>query len=157
MTIKSLKNINMRLRTVFYAIIMLSLATILNSCGVSKEVKWAQPLIDTVWELESISGFTLEQDLRKTPTIAFEKDNRYGGFAGCNTYFGEYEIKGANKITFNEGGMTMMACQPGMETENKFIEMLREVDGFKVAGYRMELLKGDIPVAYFTISENIQD
>ncbi len=144
-------------KNTFVAILSLSLLTLLGACGVSKEVKWAQPLVNTVWELESISGFTAEEGLRKTPTIVFETDKRYGGFAGCNTYFGEYTIEGANKISLGQAGMTMMACQPGMDTENKFVEVLRNVNGFKVSGHRLELLQDDTPVAYFGVAKDLKE
>lgn len=140
-----------------YLIFSLSLLTLLGACGVSKEIKWSQPLQNTVWELESISGFTIEDDLRKAPTIVFEQDNKYGGFSGCNTYFGEYSISSANTITLSNAGMTMMACLPGMDTENKYVEMLQKVNGFKVSGHRLELLQDGVPVAFFTVAEKIED
>lgn len=147
----------MRIKSFLFAILAVSLLAFLNSCGVSKEMKWKSPVLNTIWQLESIAGFTTEDGIRKQPTLAFEGQNEYGGFSGCNNYFGTFEITGPNKIKFNEGGMTMMACQPGMNTENAFIDMLRKVDGFQVKGARMELLQGDIPVAFFTVVENLED
>lgn len=140
-----------------YLIFSLSLLTLFGACGVSKEVKWSQPIQNTIWELESISGFTIEEGLRKLPTIVFENDNRYGGFSGCNTYFGEYSISSANTISLSNAGMTMMACQPGMDTENKFLEILKNVNGFRVAGHRLELLQDGVALAYFTVAEKIED
>ena len=56
------------------------------------------------------------------------RDNgRLAGSTGCNAYFGQWSVDGAN-ASFEAGGVTLMACpQPLMEQERRFLDALEQV------------------------------
>lgn len=62
-----------------------------------------------------------------------------GGSAGCNNYFGSYEID-AETLTFGEIGITRMLCQgPAQDVENAYLALLSEVAGWAVDGTVLSL------------------
>ena len=74
---------------------------------------------DTTWKLESYGEKGNLKTLVKDTEITAEfksAEGQVGGSAGCNNYFGGYEINN-NELTINPPiGSTMMACpEPIME------------------------------------------
>ena len=66
-------------------------------------------------------------------TIFFENSN-FSGSAGVNRYFGTFEHQG-NDIKFNIAGTTMMmGPQDLMDTEQKFLNNLGQVNLFLIKG-----------------------
>lgn len=76
-----------------------------------------------------------------TITIAFTGDEVRGS-SGCNTYFGQYEIK-ADQIRFGSLAMTEMACKDAawMEQEQEYLAFLSEVVSFSINGPQLILKK----------------
>jgi len=75
-------------------------------------------------------------------TIEFENGEVHGS-AGCNSYFGSYEVKG-NVISFGMLAMTEMAClepESLMEQEQAYMQLLSEVETFALEGERLMLKK----------------
>ena len=75
-------------------------------------------------------------------TIEFE-DSEVTGTSGCNTYFGEYMIKG-NEISFGQLAATEMACldpEGIMDQEQGYLTFLSEVVAFSIEGDRLILKK----------------
>ncbi len=83
--------------------------------------------INDIWVMEKFKGkkVTNEMFMKDIPSMEFRlSDNHLGGNAGCNTFFGNVEVKG-NKIEFpNNIGMTKMACD-NMKFENDFINTIK--------------------------------
>ncbi len=75
------------------------------------------------------------------------------GHASCNRFFGRYEIKQGNRISFGENmGITMMAC-PDMSVETAFMDVLRNVDNYAIAADELSLNKARMaPLARFKAS-----
>lgn len=69
------------------------------------------------WILTEMNGIKLENSFRKKPDINFDLENRMAGFAGCNRYFGSYEITAEDRLIISPAGSTRMACEPDA---NKF-------------------------------------
>ena len=70
-------------------------------------------------------------------------DGEVSGNAGCNSYFGSYEIEG-NSIIFSQLAMTEMACmEPDgiMEQEQAYLAFLSEVVSFSIDGNQLLLKK----------------
>ena len=75
-------------------------------------------------------------------TIQFE-DGQVRGSSGCNTYFGEYQLKGSD-ISFGQLASTEMACMdPGgiMEQEQDYLAFLSEVVSYDVESDQLILKK----------------
>jgi len=127
--------INKRKSTVIVLFMMLLMA----ACNVMPNAG-SDPLDGTEWELLYIRKSTPIHG--STLTIAF-KDGEVNGTAGCNRYFGNYQING-DRITFGMLAWTEMACmQPEgiMEQEQAYMAFLSEVVRFKIEDGQLVLAK----------------
>ncbi len=74
-----------------------------------------------------------------------------GGFNGCNSFSGRYELKGS-LLVFRSMGSTKMACQgPEGQIEMGFMETLRLTRTFEIAGGSLTLSDERKPLARFTM------
>ena len=76
------------------------------------------------------------------------------GFAGCNNFFGSYELDGAS-LTFGPMGATRMAC-PDLETglEMSVFEALESTRNWKKSDGELLLLDEDAVLARFSFQKN---
>ena len=102
----------------------------LTACN-QAEPQDTESLEGTSWVLETyrksrpIPGTTI--------TISFE-DGEISGSAGCNSYFGSYELSGA-MITFSTIAMTEMFCMDPegvMDQESMYLESLGRAESYKI-------------------------
>jgi len=106
-------------------------------------------LVDKHWKLIELFGNPVSENNAKEPHIIFQtEDNRFFGDAGCNRFFGNYQLKGSDRITFSQAATTMMMCI-NMETEQKFLEVLNTADSYTIKGDTLTLNKGKEPLARF--------
>ena len=100
----------------------------------------ANDLEGSKWELLFIrKSVPLEGS---TITIEFE-DGEVHGRSGCNSYFGEYTVKG-NEISFDMLASTEMACMDPegvMEQEQEYLASLSEVVTYSIEGEQLILKK----------------
>ena len=69
--------------------------------------------------------------------MRFEEGGRLSGHAGCNRFFGAFEITG-DRIAVGPLGATRMACPgPVMELERVFLHALETASGFARDGTRL--------------------
>ena len=80
-------------------------------------------------------------DTRVTITFA---DGQVSGSAGCNNYFGTYEMDGSS-LTIGQVGSTMMACFPDevVLQETAFLANLGNVAGYEIVDNQLHLLDAD--------------
>lgn len=72
-------------------------------------------------------------------TLTFEADGKLSGNAGCNNYFGNYEVDG-NKLTISQIGSTKMFCGDGlMESETSFLVALEQSASYKINGNALQI------------------
>jgi heat shock protein HslJ len=79
-----------------------------------------------------------------TITANFE-DGQLRGSAGCNTYFGSYQVSG-DKIRVGDMAMTEMAClEPAgvMEQEQVFAEFMRNAQSFRLVDGQLQIFRPD--------------
>lgn len=95
-----------------------------------------------------VSNTTGEQEF----FILLQSDeNRINGYAGCNNFFGTYELKEGNRINFSKMASTMMAC-PDMATEQELFNILEMTDNYTVSQGKMQLNKARMaPLAKFEL------
>lgn len=112
-------------------------AVVLSSCGTTgKSVDIAGE-----WNVVSVEG----QEVKGNPYIGFDmEEGRLYGNAGCNRIMGGVELDSINpgKIGFTGVASTRMMC-PDMETEQKVLEALNEVTGYKASATGVELTDKD--------------
>lgn len=108
-------------------------------------------LLEAEWELfgwgliETPEG--LVHDTRITATFTGEGDGTRGtisGTAGCNSYFGSYQIRGTS-ISIGKLSLTKKFCgSPAgvMEQEAFFIQALESATGLRTLGGQLDILFG---------------
>lgn len=86
--------------------------------------------------------------------IRFDMEtSMFFGNGSCNQFFGSYELKAGDRISFGNSGATMMAC-PDMQTERLFLETLGQVDNYSIGANTLSLNKARMaPLARFALAE----
>lgn len=127
----------------------------LISCKSNKQVtseKETLPIIEKYWKLIEINGIPVNLPVNQTREphmILKEIDKRVVGNSGCNSFFGNYEIQGENRISFSKIGATKMACE-NMEVEGQFFKVLEMVDNYTTKTDTLSLNKAKMaPLARF--------
>lgn len=104
---------------------------------------------DAYWSLISLEGQDVQrpQDT-KTAFIRFqENENDVHGFTGCNKFFGKYE-EGDQSLRLTDLSTTRIAC-PDIEQENKLMDVLRNVDSYRITDNILILYNKGTAVATF--------
>jgi copper homeostasis protein (lipoprotein) len=99
-----------------------------------------ESLENTYWKLTRLgdTAVTVASRQREPHFILHPESRRVGGSGGCNRLAGSYELKG-DTLTFGQMAGTRMACLEGMDTEKAFLDALRRVNKWKIAGQHLEL------------------
>jgi heat shock protein HslJ len=98
------------------------------------------------WTLVSIGPVGSEETIGEamTITIAFAEDGRFHGSAGCNRYFGGYELGDGNSLLFKNIGSTMMMCDDEiMRLETSYLEALKNISSYRTEKNSLVLSAGD--------------
>ncbi len=98
----------------------------------------------TLWTLISYDdgeGSVVSVPAGTEITLELE-DGRAGGNAGCNSYFGDYELGDAGALSFGMIGMTEMYCEGRMDMESRYLTLLGETAGYLVNGGVLTLSDG---------------
>ena len=125
----------------------------LVSCNSSKNMV---KLTDVKWVLETLDGN--KPEMKESGNEVFIRLNgtekRISGMAGCNRFFGNYEMEG-KKLKFSHMGSTRMAC-PDMEIESVFFKMLEDTDSFVIKDNKLSLMQKGKVLAVFK-SDDIKE
>lgn len=103
------------------------------------------------WKLVEINGKPVDFKGKMPDAFIFfdEAEQRINGFGGCNTFFGSYELREGNRVTFSKMGSTMMSCL-NMETERALLKVLETADNYNVSETSLQLNKARMaPLARF--------
>jgi heat shock protein HslJ len=147
----------MKKRAVFFGWAM-SMVTLLFSCHASADV--AMPatanIEDTKWQLVEVSNEPVSPLAgEKRPHILLDSAQKKAtGFAGCNNFFGSYEIDDI-ALKFGPLGSTRMSCpdlQLSLETE--VFKALDQTSGWEIKDDVLFFLDGDDVLARFTKEDN---
>lgn len=108
-----------------------------------------ETILDAYWLLVSLEGAELQaSNTVQTAYIRFqESENDVFGYTGCNKLKGKYNLNG-NTLQLQDLSTTRMSC-PSLATENRLLEALRGVTGYRKAGEILTLYAGDKAVATF--------
>jgi heat shock protein HslJ len=100
----------------------------------------------TPWSLDSYLNDQgdLVDVLADTEVTAQFEAGEIGGSAGCNRYFGSYEIEG-DKLTIGPLGSTEMYCLPDevMEQERGFLAALSGAASYRIEGEGLEIANSE--------------
>lgn len=108
------------------------------------------------WQLIELMGKPVQDNVpgKKSPDMIFNRtQGRVAGFAGCNQYFGSYELKEYSRINIEKIGSTMMACpEAEMMLEQEFMKVLELADNYEIRENMLILYKArTAPLAKFRI------
>ena len=108
-----------------------------ETCGVRFAT---EPLENTYWKLTRLGDapVTAASQQREPHFILNPESRHVSGSGGCNRLGGSYELHG-DRLTFGQMAGTMMACPEGSDTEQAFLEALRQVHTWKITGQHLEL------------------
>ena len=126
-------------------LILLSLAV---SCASAED-----PLASTAWALAQMGPVSDLQEVSLDPplTIEFLDDGRMKGSTGCNSYAGEYDIRGTSSLAvafqITEAGCSTQAM---FWREHEFKSILPVADMFVFEGSRLTIATQDGQRLVFT-------
>lgn len=100
----------------------------------------AAPLQDTRWKLVRLGDETVETgDPEREPYLILQAEPlRLGGYGGCNSLVGNYELE-SDRLRFEQVASTMKACMDGMDIEASFHAALEKARTFAIEGQGLEL------------------
>jgi uncharacterized lipoprotein YbaY/heat shock protein HslJ len=115
-----------------------------GSCAPSHPV----PLRNTYWKLLEIDGkpVATPEGMREAHMVLALDEARVSGHAGCNGFFGSFEVA-EEQLEFSALGATMMACPQGMDTEQAFLRALGQTTRFTISGAILTLFDDDLALA----------
>lgn len=108
----------------------------------------SQELAGSSWEVISYNngrGGVVSLLTGTALTIIFNEEGQFNGNAGCNSYFGSYQLEDESLI-MGPFGATMKAClEPEgiMDQEAQFLAALESVATYKIDGLSMTMLNAD--------------
>lgn len=144
-------------------------ALVLTSCSSTKNtpdmdtMDTAFTLIPpgTFWKLQTLQGKDYSNYKSNGKDIGFtfqNGENKINGFAGCNNFFGAYEVKLGNRIRFDAVGSTRMSCPDQTFNESEFLNVFFTADNFILNGDMLSLNLGKgAPLAVFKKVEKPND
>lgn len=113
------------------------------------EVEAEVALEDTIWVLESYGDpENLNAVLEDTEiTINFiSAEVKMEGSAGCNSYFGSYEVEGNQLSIPGPIGATEMYCMEPegiMEQEQEYLAILQDAESYEIEDDQLQIVSGD--------------
>ncbi len=114
------------------------LVLLLISCGKNKEDPVAFGDIRGVtWQLSDLGNNSLSNGI--LTTLIFEDENKISGNAGCNNYFGTYNLY-TNGFEISNIGTTKKMCSDEiMEQEMTYLTVLGNATSIKFSDYKLEI------------------
>lgn len=154
----------MRLSILFLSLFSL----VLMSCGGNKKAEndatvndtrvieqgdFDQQIAGKYWKLIKLEGQEVEMAENQEREIFFTlnaDDKTVGGFAGCNSITGEYELEEGNRINFKNMGITMMICPDVDVDESEFMQVFELTNNYTIHKDTLSLNVGRrAPLAVF--------
>lgn len=122
----------MNMRQIVFCFLAVSL---FFSC---KPAEKSASLTGTKWVLESMNGREVKLKEPTSEVFMTLEDGKVNGKAGCNSFFGSYELGEENQLDFGPMGATKMAC-PDMDIEVFFFTMLDSTRIYTIEGNKLSL------------------
>ncbi len=144
-----------------FIVALLVVVTVFSSCCPCRKTtnKNHKPLNGTEWVLVQMEGKNVTEAFENegNPRIVFGNDNSFGGFSGCNSMGGKYNLTPseapsqkdiAGKIKLADIMSTKRYC-PNDHIEMALIKALSEVDAFTIEGEKLFLFKnGELKLVF---------
>ncbi len=97
-------------------------------------------LIERYWKLVELNGNTVTpSEMDREAHLVFKAfDNRFHGSTGCNSFFGQYEMKDGQQVAFSQVGSTRMMC-PDMSVEDQMLKLFGQSFTYLLEGQKLML------------------
>lgn len=122
-------------------------------CGNAQDVQTAQEQhIMAKWTLHALmdSGNKININVGEKPVFVEFRNQEFNGNAGCNNFFGSYQLEG-NQLKTNGAGMTRMMCAPeSMAIEDALSKLFTESGSSMQLDGNTLILQKDSTRAIFT-------
>ncbi len=131
----------MKKKSIILMLLMAAIFVLLAACG-GGNTQSEDPLAGTSWRLLFYRKSTVLDGTETT--ITFE-DGLLNGNAGCNSYFGAYQVDD-QKLTADQLGSTEMFCMEPeglMEQEAFFLETLGDAQRYELTDGRLMIFRSD--------------
>jgi len=131
----------MRKKSILLMYGLVAIMILLTACG-GQTAQSEAPLEGTSWRL---LFYRKTQVIDGTEITATFEDGQVTGNAGCNSYFGAYQVSGLN-LTTSQIGATEMYCEEpeGLwEQEVFFLETLNDAQRFEITDGRLMIYRSD--------------
>lgn len=96
---------------------------------------------NTHWSLISLGPVGAEKPIVAGSNITLlAADGKFGGYAGCNSYGGAYEVTG-DQLSLHDINSTLMACtdEQIMQQEQRYFQALQSAGRFAVGDNRLTI------------------
>jgi len=114
-------------------ILISALIAAVFSCGSFREKDpTVEHLSGKIWVLKNIGNLPADRDVQTT--LSFNEDNQISGNAGCNQYFGTYEMSEGSFTVSGIGSTKKMCPENVMTQEDNFIFTLEGANSLKMFG-----------------------
>ena len=135
----------------FLVCVFVATSLVLLACA--RGVEETDGLEDKTWVLESYGeGGDLQKVLADTRVTAIldSAEGRVHGSAGCNSYFGDYQVS-KNKLSIPVIASTEMYClepEGVMEQESQYLRILKSAESYQIQGNELRIDCGDQVLIY---------
>jgi len=139
-------------------IALLSLPVILAGACTQAEPAQTSDLEGTTWILEQYGEKAAPKAVIDGTriTATFESsEGQVRGSAGCNQYFGDYEVSNGQLSVYGVGSTEMACMDPEgiMEQEQQYLKILQSAKSFKIENRKLLIDCGDSELVFIAREE----
>ena len=148
------------MKGIFFAFaITIGLASLVSCHTAKQPTTVSASIVGEYWKLVALNGKAVQAagQLAREPHMKLSaSEKRETGNSGCNSFFGTYELRGGNSISFSKIGATKMACQDDvMEVEHQLFQALETTTKYAIRNDSLLLTMADMsPLATFVRGDN---
>lgn len=109
-------------------------------------------IVGKYWKLKTLEGKEVKMVNNQEREISFtlRNEGKFDGFAGCNTFSGEYTLEEGNRIRFSKVATTLKACPDVDVNESELLKVFELADNFTIQDDVLSLNVGRrAPLAVF--------
>src|SRR5690554_3973304 len=118
----------------------------------NKSEKELAPVVEKYWKLKTLEGkevgFASDQD-QEVHFILKDHNKTVVGYAGCNSFSGDYNLSNNNTIEVSKLRSTLRVCPDASFKEDAFLKVFSTPTTYQVDGDALTLYKDQKPVATF--------
>jgi copper homeostasis protein (lipoprotein) len=108
-----------------------------ETCG---NPRAASALANTYWKLTrlGVDPVAAASRQREPHLVLRANEGRVAGSGGCNRIMGGFTTGDGDQLAFSRMASTMMACDDGMEQEQRFLQALERVARYRIRGSHLD-------------------